>query len=249
MQIKTLIIFICIAVLSGCAVTSNSHVSIEKTIKIVQKNNTPKPTIIFAHGCGGVQRPHAYFKSRVIADWGYNVVVVDSFTKRRAWDVCSDTLSVSSSQRSLDIRDATEWILQQPWHQGKIGIIGYSHGGSGVLHTVGHRDSKHISAAVAFYPGCSSYVVGQDYRYGYMPVQIHIGTGDLWTPANRCRKEIHGPDDQPFEFFAYDGAMHSFDMPGPSYVIQGHLIAYDEKATNLSERRTREFFEKHIKNN
>lgn len=249
MQIKTLIIYIYITVLSGCAVTSNSDASIEQTVKVVQKNTIPKPTIIFAHGCGGAHRPHADSKSRLIASWDYNVVVVDSFTKRRAWDVCSDTLSISSSQRSLDIRDAVNWILQQPWHQGKIGIIGYSHGGSGVLHTVGHRDSKHISAAVAFYPGCSSYVVGQDYRYGYMPLQIHIGTGDLWTPANRCRKEIHGPDDQPFEFFAYDGAMHGFDMPGPNYVIQGHLIAYDEKATNLSERRTREFFKKHITNN
>ena len=247
MQVKIILLTLSLMTI-GCATSLNESAPIEKTIKIVQKTIIPKPTIIFAHGCGGAQRPHADLKSRMIADWGYNVVVVDSFTKRRAWDVCSDLLSVTPTQRSIDIRDATKWILQQSWHRGKIGIIGYSHGGSAVLHTVGHRDSKHISAAVAFYPGCSSYFVGQDYRYGYIPVQIHTGTGDQWTPAHRCRKEIHGVDDQPFEFFAYDGATHSFDMPGLSYTFQGHFLAYDSAATKLAENRTREFFEKHVKN-
>lgn len=249
MQIKLIIISICAALLSGCAGIANSNTPIEQTVKIVQQNTVPKPTIIFAHGCGGAHRPHVHFKSRLIASWGYNVVVVDSFSKRWAGDVCSDTLSVTAAQRNADLQDAAEWIQQQPWHKGKIGIIGYSHGGSAVLHAVGYRNSKNISAAVAFYPGCSSYVVMQDYRYGYMPVQIHSGTGDQWTPANRCRKEIHGADDLPFELFTYNGAMHSFDMPGPSTVFQGHLLAYDPAATALAESRTREFFEKHIKNN
>lgn len=248
-QIKLAIIFAWTIVFSGCAAIPVENFPIKNTVKIVQKNNTPKPTIIFAHGCGGAQRPHVDFKSRVIADWGYNVVVVDSFSKRRAVGVCSNTTSVTSAQRNEDLQKAAEWIQQQSWHKGKIGIIGYSHGGSAVLHTVGYRNSKHISAAVAFYPGCSSYIVMQDYRYGYMPVQIHSGTGDQWTPAHRCRKEIHGPDDQPFEFFAYDGAMHSFDMPGHSVMFQGHLLAYDALATALAEKRTQEFFEKHIKNN
>jgi dienelactone hydrolase len=249
MQIKTFVILLFATILSGCAVVRNSNLPIEHTVKIVQKDTTPKPTIIFAHGCGGAHKPHPYVKSRMIADWGYNVVVVDSFSKRRAWDVCSDTTSITSAQRNTDLQNAAEWIQQQPWHKGKIGIIGYSHGGSAVLHAVGFRNSKNISAAVAFYPGCSSYIVMQDYRYGYMPVQIHSGTGDQWTPAHRCRKEIHGPDDQPFEFFAYDGAMHSFDMPGPSVMFQGHFLAYDALATALAEGRTQEFFEKHIKNN
>ena len=247
MPIKILIIFLCISVWGGGAVIADSNLPIQHTVKIVQKNAAPKPTIIFAHGCGGAHRPHAHLKSQLIASWGYNVVVVDSFTKRRAWDVCSDTLSVTPTQRNIDLQDAAEWIQQQSWHKGKIGIIGYSHGGSTVLNTVGYRNSKHISAAVAFYPGCGFYV-GQDFRYGYMPLQIHSGTGDQWTPVSRCQKQIHGPDDQPFELFTYEGAMHSFDMPGPSFIFQGHLLAYDAKAAELAERRTRDFFEKHIKN-
>lgn len=248
-QIKLAIIFAWTIVFSGCAAIPAENMPIEHTVKIVQKDTTPKPTIIFAHGCGGAQRPHPYFKSRMIADWGYNVVVVDSFSKRYAGDVCSNTTGITSAQRNADLQDAAEWIQRQPWHKGKIGIIGYSHGGSAVLHAVGYRNSKHISAAVAFYPGCSSYIVMQDYRYGYMPVQIHSGTADQWTPANRCRKEIYGVDDQPFEFFTYEGATHSFDMPGPSSVVQGHPLVYDPVAASLAEKRTREFFEKHIKNN
>lgn len=239
----------CSLLVSGCAAVSGLDTPIEDTVKIIQKSSKPKPTIILAHGCDGMMaRPYNYFKAKEISEWGYNVVMVDSFTKRRAWNLCSDPFEVTITARAGDIAEATKWIQSQPWHQGKIGLIGYSHGGSTALNVVGDRYFKGISAAVAYYPFCGKTFVGQDFRYGFIPLQIHSGDADGWTPVSKCNKVIHMPIDQPYDLFVYAGATHSFDNRDQSRVFQGHFLAYDHNATTLATKRTKEFFNKYVMN-
>lgn len=239
----------CAILVSGCTAVSGVATPIEDTVKVIQNKSNPKPTIILAHGCDGMMtRPFNYFKAKEIADWGYNVVMVDSLTKRRAWNLCSDPFEVTVTARAGDIAEATKWVEAQPWHSGKIGLIGYSHGGATALNVVGDRHFKGISAAVAYYPYCAKGYVGQDFRYGFIPLQIHSGDADGWNPVGKCHKVIHTSVDQPYDLFVYPGAPHSFDNRDQPRIFQGHYLAYDHKATTLATSRTREFFNKYVMN-
>ena len=238
----------CSLLVSGCAAVNGLDTAIENTVKIVQSTAKSKPTIILAHGCDGmIARQHYYFSAKEIAEWGYNVVMVDSFTKRRTSNVCTELTSVTPAQRASDIAEAAKWVVNQPWHTGKIGLIGYSHGGSTVLNVVGDKNIKGISAVVAYYPGCRKFFVGQDYRYGFIPLQIHVGDADSWTPPHLCNKVISGPTDSPYELFVYPGATHSFDLNYSGRTMYGHYMAYDADADKLAAHRSREFFNKHLK--
>ena len=237
----------CAILVSGCAAVSGISTPIENTVKIIQNTQRPKPTIILTHGCDGLVA-HNYVKGNELAKWGYNIVMVDSFTKRRAWDVCSNPWSVTPIERAKDVAETVKWIQTQSWHQGKIGLIGFSHGGSTALNVVGDKHIKQISAVVAFYPGCGKHFVGQDFRYGFVPLQIHSGSDDAWTPADACKKLIHGPTDQSYELFIYAGATHGFDINYQSRIFSGYFLAYDHTATKLSIDRTKDFFNKHIRN-
>jgi len=238
----------CSLLVTGCAAVSGLDTAIENTVKIVQSTSSPKPTIILAHGCDGMTaRQHYYFSAKEISQWGYNVVMVDSFTKRRTSNVCTDLTSVTPSERAGDIAKTAQWVRTQPWHTGKIGLIGYSHGGSTVLNVVGDKNNKDISAVVAYYPGCRNFFVGQDYRYGFVPLQIHVGDADTWTPPHLCNKLISGPTDPSYELFVYKGATHSFDLNYGGRTMYGHYMTYDAGADKLAANRSREFFNKHLK--
>jgi dienelactone hydrolase len=238
----------CSILVSGCASVSGLDTAIENTVKIVQSTSKPKPTIILAHGCDGMTaRQHYYFSAKEIAEWGYNVVMVDSFTKRRVTNICTEGTVVMPAERAVDIAEAAKWVIEQPWHKGKVGLIGYSHGGSTALNIVGDKHIKHISAVVAYYPPCWKFFVGQDYRYGFIPLQIHGGDQDFWTPPSVCNKLISGPTDQPYDLFIYKGATHSFNF-NYSGTIYGQYMTYNNEVDKLAAGRTREFFNKHIMN-
>lgn len=231
------------ALVSGCASVTNTP-SFKHGITIINQSS-PKPTIVLAHGCNGMSQDY-YKNGKEIASWGYNVVLVDSFTKRNYSNICTNGRVVMPAERAKDANEAVEWILKQPWHQGKIGFIGYSHGGSTALNIVGNKDIKNISAVVAFYPNCKSIFVGQDYRYGHLPLQIHSGDNDAWTPVAYCHKLISGPTDSEYNLFVYPGATHGFDLSFHG-TLYGHFMTPDYQARKVSMIRTKDFFDRHIK--
>lgn len=219
---------------------TNESVSI--TIDKITKSS-PAPTIILAHTCAGIIRKMdiegwAY----TMSTWGYNVVIPDSFGPRGYRNgICTNTKAVTEVQRAEDINKVVDWVEQQKWHKGKIGLIGFSHGGKTVLEVVNRTKTK-ISAAVAYYPWCTP----RDNK-PVVPTQIHIGNKDDWTPSNRCERV-----GQHYDLYVYDGAYHSFDREAPSRVREGnngslHKLVYDPNATSISEGRTREFFKQNLK--
>lgn len=220
-------------------VTNKSvYITIEKITK-----RTPGPTIILAHTCAGIIRKMdidgwAY----TMSNWGYNVVIPDSFGPRGYSNgICTQTKNVTEVQRAEDINQVVTWIEKQSWHSGKIGLIGFSHGGKTVMEVVNRTDIK-ISAAVAYYPWCTP----RD-NNPKIPTQIHIGDKDDWTPSSRCERVK-----KYYDLHVYEGAYHSFDRQAPERVREGnngsrHKLVYDPTATSISEGRTREFFNKNLK--
>lgn len=191
------------------------------------------PTIIMGHGCNG---PSYTWPDR-IREWGYNVVIPNSFTGRGHKDICHNTRLVTPEQRTRDIEEVAKWLSQQPWHSGKIGYIGFSHGGWTGQY-LASNSSANISAIVNYYPYCDY----DDYSPN-IPVQIHIGKLDDWTPANRCIKVSKHPN---YDLHVYNDAYHGFDV-GVERVTAGHKISYNSEASKSAESKTKTFFERHLK--
>ena len=198
---------------------------------VTVKQPQPAPTIIVAHGCDGLSwNRHVKFWGGIVKSWGYNAVFPDSFRPRgySSNEVCKNPRLVTADMRARDMVEAVDWIEQQPWHKGGIGILGFSHGGGTVIRTA--NITSRIAAGVAYYPGCA-----QTQNSPKFPVQIHIGTADDWTPSPRC-----------VNLFLYDGTTHAFDSIAPPRIVLGHQLTHDPAAASLAERRSKAFFDLYL---
>ena len=135
---------------------------------------------------------------------GYSALVVDSLTPRYEVELCtqrSGSRRVTQSNRRLDALGAVAYLAERAdVDPRRIGLVGWSNGGSTVLAATNlrHRDVAAAlvqpAFAVAFYPGCEA-----DLKRGYeavAPLLMLVGQADDWTAAAPCRalaREAGGP--------------------------------------------------------
>jgi len=183
----------------------------------------PGPAIVAMHGCGGLLTSKGALMARE-RDWaerlaaaGYTVLLPDSFNPRGYRQICTISGSdrpIRPGQRAYDAAAAAAWLQQQPFvDKSRLGLIGWSNGGSTVLAAVDGSQKSEAAAyfrlAFAFYPGCRP----ARERAGYtpsVPLTILIGSDDDWTPPAPCRElaQQHG-----LRLIEYPGAVHGFDAP------------------------------------
>lgn len=185
------------------------------------------PAIVLLHGCGGMYgrngRPSE--RMRDYAQWlngeGWHVLVVDSLTPRGERELCTQRngeRAITQTNRRLDAQAALQWLASRPEVDAKrLGLLGWSNGGSTVLAATNRKHRAVAAAAVqpsfavAFYPGCES-----ELRRGYEPVApllILVGEADDWTPAAPCHRLAAGASQ--IEIEGYAGAYHGFDSDAP----------------------------------
>jgi dienelactone hydrolase len=203
-------------------------------------------TVILLHGCNGVG-PHEEIVAERFTDRGFDAVVIDSWKYRKITSVCQ-TNAVEGYQRLEEVYKAVNWIKQQPWHKEKIFLIGYSHGASTALAASRNGPEKGIDKAVAFYPYCFP----QDHAEPKIPVQLHIGEKDDWTPAYRCRGIYNGLFKKYTygEYYEYPDTYHAFDhtvdkvIPGIGQggVVTPRIIRWNINSTYEAYKRTLKFF-------
>ena len=189
---------------------------------------SPRPALVLLHGCGGpYERSGGQLSERMVeyAAWlnarGVHALVVDSLTPRGERELCTQRTGsrrVTQTQRRRDALGALQWLAAQPGVDARrLGLLGWSNGGSAVLaatnlqHPEVRRAPVAPSLAVAFYPGCAS-----DLRAGYRPVApllMQVGEDDDWTPAEPCRQLAAQASE--ITFHAYPGAVHGFDGTAP----------------------------------
>lgn len=230
--------------LGACASTNQATDSVD--IELIQPNNLPKPTVMVLHGCDGQRSKSWHSQARIYSDWGYNVVMVDSFTRRGHSNVCSDreVQKVHPRLRALDVQQAVDYINRQSWHRGGIVVVGYSHGGAVALNVAANPDITGITAVVAFYPHCSTYFIGQNYWYNRVPVAIHTGALDTWTPPGICMRESW--TGIPYQLNVYANSYHGFDRGGEPRTYMGHHLEHNGAATALAYSRVREFLAREL---
>ena len=207
-------------------------------LDVFKAADLPARTLIMLPGCDGYA---GYYQNKARA-WrraGYNVVVVDSLQGRNATfgRYCSDHTLVAPGQIAQDAELASAWIKQQDWHKGKVGVIGYSAGGRAAEY-VSIYFSGAADAVVAYYPWCEDKP-----RKKKLPMQIHMGTADTWTPAEQCKDPYYADTEVNF----YEGATHAFDVNLPRRTgPTGAFMQRDEKAELEAFERSKAFFDRHL---
>jgi len=190
---------------------------------------SPAPAIAMFHGCGG-----AYDKSGALSrrmreyaelfnGLGMHALVVDSLTPRYEKELCTQRNGkrrVTQANRRLDALGALAYLADRADVDAKrIGMIGWSNGGSTVLSAsnLHHRDVAAAvvkpAFAIAFYPGCET-----DLKRGYSPsapLLMLVGQLDDWTPSAPCVALARSVAETPPEITVYPGAWHGFDSDAP----------------------------------
>jgi len=131
---------------------------------------------------------------------------------------------VTQLNRRRDALGALAWLAAQPGVDGaRIGLLGWSNGGSTVLaatnlaHPEVAKAAVRPSLAVAYYPGCEA-----EAQRGYRPsaaLLMLLGEADDWTAAAPCKAMAAAavttvPVPAP-QWQSYEGAYHGFDGTAP----------------------------------
>ena len=181
------------------------------------------------HGCGGAYDRRGALNKR-LRDYaelfnglGMHVLVVDSLTPRYEKELCTQRAGkrrVTQANRRLDALGAVAYLAERSDVDAtRIGLIGWSNGGSTVLsatnlhHPVVAAATTRPAFAIAFYPGCAA-----ELRRGYLPsapLLMLVGKLDDWTPAAPCLALAKAADEPRPEVVAYPGAWHGFDSDAP----------------------------------
>lgn len=196
----------------------------------------PFPAIVALHGCAGLwtkgalNARHADWSDRLQAA-GFVVLFPDSFRSRGVESVCgTKDRDIRPKGRALDAFAAAAWLDGQAFvAKGRIGLLGWSNGGSAALYAAGtpHRpDGVGFGAVVAFYPGCR--LIGREGWSARVPTTILHGAEDDWTPPAPCQQLAAGGGAR---FVAYPGAYHDFDHP--SLALRTRKAAYSQRPDGL----------------
>lgn len=215
-------------------------------IDIFSESSKPKPTIILLHGCNGVNAYGDPYRvaAKKYAEWGYNVAVLDSFSRRGYTNNCSASriARVSPDARAQDVVKLIAYINKKSWHRGPIGVIGMDHGGTTVLRLAFKSSANAPVIGVALYPNCELAHLKVDTNKLTFPIQIHVGKNDDWARADLCKKY----ESSSAQVYFYESASHWFDVDMSPRNYLGHQLRFNLNASKLSSERIKEFLDKYV---
>jgi dienelactone hydrolase len=213
---------------------------------------TVPAAVVLLHGCDGV-KPHYRAWAQRLVEWGYAALLIDSFRPRGFTEVCNRGRLVPPEAQARDAFDGAAY-LRATLHlrAGRVGVIGFSHGGWAVLKAVlggvvRRPNETSFAAAVAFYSGCEV----RDAATSPLETDtlILIGDADDWTPADRCAgwRAAVMTNGHTLQLKTYPGARHGFDGPLPPHFFPGHYVGQDPAALADALIETRRFLDARLR--
>jgi dienelactone hydrolase len=234
----------------------------------------PFPALVLLHGCSGQYDRQGHLTpsyrhwAELLSGDGYIALLVDSFNPRGYFSICAMVRRTILERRERvdDAYAALGWLARRPdVRPDRIGLLGWSHGGSGTLRSLapyGPSNSR-FRAAVAFYPGCKALSEATAPYRPYGPLLVLIGEADDWTPSDYCvaLTKIATGRGAAMEIVTYPGAHHGFDrldsrvryLPNVRNLNKpggccGATVGEHPQAREDAIRRTLAFFALHLKN-
>ena len=199
----------------------------------------PAPAVLALHGCGGLYDGRGRLAERYVElaarlnALGVHMLATDSLQPRGEKELCTQRTGqrkVTQLQRRRDALGALQWLAAQPGvDASRLGLLGWSNGGSTVLAASNQRHPEVAAArvrpslVVAFYPGCESEL--QRGYLGVAPLLLLLGDADDWTPAAPCATFAARlkNNEQPVNITLYPGAFHDFDNPTGKFRVRSEV--------------------------
>jgi dienelactone hydrolase len=211
----------------------------------------PFPVVILLHPCGGLDpiglatlRAHA----KELANVGFATYILDSYGPRNLGNGKACETFPTGSLRRGDAFNAMAALQRHPKvSKENIFLLGLSDGANAALLSAKGGAIGQFRAIAAYYPDCERLLAGVGYVYK-SPTIVFVGERDDWTPPAECIKSkspgvVTGAE---FEVISYSNAHHGFDQQHVTRKYKGHTLAYSREATVDSQKRTNEFFIKHL---
>ena len=210
------------------------------------QGNGPFPAVVLLHGCSGIMANRDELWAERLASWGYVAFQVDSFGPRGLSSVCDDITLLFSiiGKRVQDAYDAKSYLAGLPFvDRNRIGVLGWSHGAMTTLTVIDQKRDDPFRSAIAFYPYCSTPLVGFN-----APLLILIGEKDDWTPAISCSLKMpSGQTKHEVVLKIYPDSHHGFDGEGFDKKIAGHRLLSNPVAAADAIIQVKTFLTKHLK--
>lgn len=222
----------------------------------------PHPAVVMLHGCAGV---FSYSDpTRGIAtqyrEWGdrlvnagYVALLVDSFTPRNAPQNECGLARASVSEVNTRPHDAyagLKFIASKSYvYPGRIGLLGWSHGGSSAMVAMDvskFNATSHFKAAVEFYPGCGLYNAFGGLTTStwkpYAPSTILIGSADTVVSPSYCQTRVSRAQKLGSTYAKitiFTNAHHGFDL---ARKVEGNFTQYDVNAKIAADAQAMQIF-------
>jgi dienelactone hydrolase len=178
------------------------------------------PVVVLVHGATGVS-PNVRHWADVLNGIGLGVFVLDSFTGRGIVETSTDLTRLAHTAMLVDTYRALAAVGAHPRVDARrIAVMGFAHGGWAALYANVRRFQRlhaprglEFSAAVAFYPPCTTTYLDDD-QVSARPLRLMHGAADDWLPIDACRQYVarlrHAGADVVLVEMA--GARHQFDL-------------------------------------
>jgi dienelactone hydrolase len=178
------------------------------------------PAMLLVHGSGGVGANVDRW-ARELNGIGAAAFLLDCFTGRGITQTITDQSQLSSLAMIVDAYRALALLAKHARiDAARVGVMGFSKGGSAALYASVRRFQRmhcagvEFAAYVAFYPSCNT-VYMEDEEVSDRPIRVFHGTADDYVSIEPCRKYVErlrraGKD---VELVEYAGAGHVFDNP------------------------------------
>ena len=205
-----------------------------------------------------------------LTKWKYNFVWLNHCKGRvRTGDTLNrirQTNTISPEQLISDAFEAVSWVYQQPWHNGKIVLVGQAIGGA-AINNIGYPRNRNIvlsragisedalelvSGMVTYYPFCSLGRMPPETDKPYLGFIAGDDDFENGLGCNVAKSKVHGQ----MEIMVIDGAKHGFDKEtyvGNSVrtgVTKGRVkytIEYSSKHEEIATSRLKKFLSEILK--
>ena len=204
---------------------------------------TGAPAVLILHEWWGLT-DEVRERARRFAREGYVALAVDLYSRQgskvtRVPQEAAALMNALSTQHALrDLNVATRFLKDMPAVDPlRIGIVGYSMGGTLALTQAGHNSD--LKAAVVFYGKVPPI---ESFRYFLCPIQYHYAAKEQWVTkqeVDRLRDGLaqHGKP----------GEIHVYPEAGHGFINESQPDAYHAGDAALAWTRTLTFLQTHLR--